>query len=92
MNDEIDINSVQIIFSTFQDLEKLKEEGEPKVADVVAHSEAVLPNTTAPGKDIVAREIEALQTDWSSFIILLVQVRYQIVFFHVHVRVLAKNK
>lgn len=58
-----------------QDLEKLKQEGEPKVTGVIGHSETVLPNTAAPGKDIIAREIEALQVDWSAFQDLLVQVR-----------------
>ena len=64
----------KLFYSNLKDLEKLKEEGEPKVADVVVRSEAVLPNTAAPGKDIIARDIEAMQTDWSAFIILLVEV------------------
>ena len=54
----------------------MKKEGEPKVSDVIDHSETVLPNTAAPGKDIIARNIEALQVDWSAFIELFEQVKF----------------
>ncbi len=60
--------------TVLQDLEKTKEEGEPRVAEVVSASEIVLPNTGAPGKEIIAEDIEALEFRWTAFLEELTQV------------------
>ena len=68
-------NGYVIFYFLAQDLEQLREEGQPKVQEVISQSEVVLPNTAPHGKDLIARDIEALQIDWSTFLQQLVQVR-----------------
>ncbi|KAL3874932.1 hypothetical protein ACJMK2_037884 [Sinanodonta woodiana] len=43
-------------------------EGEPKVKNIIALAEKVLPNTAPQGKDIIVRETEALRADWEAFV------------------------
>ena len=51
-----------------QDIVATKMEGEPKVKNVMALSQKVLPNTAHQGKDIVMRETDALKDDWDAFV------------------------
>ncbi len=76
---------ISVLYFNPQDLEQLREEGQPKVQEVISQSEAVLPNTAPPGKDLIARDIEALQIDWSTFLQQLVQVCTVIYYFDARV-------
>lgn len=49
-------------------------EGEPKVKNIVALAEKVLPNTAPQGKDSIVRETEALRADWEAFVTALQKV------------------
>ena len=49
-------------------------EGEPKVKNIVALAEKVLPNTAPQGKDIIVRETDALRADWEAFVTALQKV------------------
>ena len=49
-------------------------EGEPKVKNILALAERVLPNTAPQGKDIIVRETEALRADWEAFVTALQKV------------------
>ena len=50
-------------------------EGEPKVKNIVALADKVLPNTAPQGKDIIVRETDALKADWEAFVTALQKVR-----------------
>jgi hypothetical protein len=51
-------------------------EGEPKVKNIVALAEKVLPNTAPQGKDSIVRETEALRADWEAFVTALQKVNF----------------
>jgi len=59
----------------WQDILATKMEGEPKVKNIVALAEKVLPNTAPQGKDSIVRETEALRADWEAFVTALQKVR-----------------
>ena len=58
-----------------KDILATKMEGEPKVKNIVALAEKVLPNTAPQGKDSIVRETEALRADWEAFVTALQKVR-----------------
>ena len=57
-----------------QDILATKMEGEPKVKNIVALAEKVLPNTAPQGKESIVRETEALRADWEAFVTALQKV------------------
>lgn len=57
-----------------KDILATKMEGEPKVKNIVALAEKVLPNTAPQGKDSIVRETEALRADWEAFVTALQKV------------------
>ena len=67
--------SLSMIILYFQDILATKMEGEPKVKNIVALSDKVLPNTAPQGKDIIVRETDALRADWEAFVTALQKVR-----------------
>ena len=75
LKDFPDLNNIIFIFFYFQDILATKMEGEPKVKNIVALSDKVLPNTAPQGKDIIVRETDALRADWEAFVTALQKVR-----------------
>lgn len=49
-------------------------EGEPKVKNVIILAQKVLPNTAPQGRDVIARDTDALRADWEAFIMALAKV------------------
>lgn len=65
-----------LFFISLKDILATKMEGEPKVKNIVALAEKVLPNTAPQGKDGIVRETEALRADWEAFITALQKVNH----------------
>ncbi|KAL5008450.1 hypothetical protein ScPMuIL_014031 [Solemya velum] len=63
-----DKHAIQSRLDKIQDILATKMEGEPKVKNVIALAESVLPNTAPQGKDNIVRETEAIRSDWEAFV------------------------
>ena len=65
-------------FNCMQDVDQCKEEGEPKVSQVVMLSEKVLPNTSATGQETIHRDVDAIRSTWEAFLNSLQQTKEQL--------------
>ncbi|CAL1544282.1 unnamed protein product [Lymnaea stagnalis] len=63
-----DRNAIQSRLDKIQDILTTKLEGEPKVKEVIELADQVLPHTAPQGKEIIARDTEALRAEWEAFI------------------------
>lgn len=70
---------MSLVVLLFQDILTTKVEGEPKVKEVLAMAEKVLPHTAPQGKEVISRETEALRADWEAFIMALEKVSIAVV-------------
>lgn len=66
-----------MLYFLLKDILATKMEGEPKVKNIVALAEKVLPNTAPQGKDSIVRETEALRADWEAFVTALQKVLHK---------------
>jgi len=66
------------MFNHVQDVDQCKEEGEPRVSQVMIVSEKVLPNTSVTGQETIHRDVDAVRSTWDAFLNVLQQTKEQL--------------